>query len=107
LVHLELVGFSGSTGSLIFRIKIENDPFATVVLEADLGAILRGQSEIGSGRAGCRSFGSREKPRNEKDCRDHDQNNEEKLEHAISFTVAVYRIVIRFGSVSGRKNPCN
>jgi hypothetical protein len=81
LIHLELVGFSGSTGRLIFWIKVEDDPFATVVLEADLGTILRRKSELGSGRAGNRSFGPREKPRDEKDCRDHHQNNEDNFQH--------------------------
>ena len=31
LIHLELVGFAGSTGSLIFRIEVEDDPLAAIV----------------------------------------------------------------------------
>ena len=45
LIHLELVGFAGSTRGLIFRIKIEDDPLAAVVRESDR-ALLRGQGEI-------------------------------------------------------------
>ena len=48
LVHLKLVGFAGSTGSLIFGIEVEDDPFATVILQADGGSVLGGQGEFGS-----------------------------------------------------------
>ena len=47
LVHLKLVGFAGSTRSLIFGVEIKDDPFAAIIPEADL-TILGGQGEIGS-----------------------------------------------------------
>ena len=31
LIHLKLVGFTRSTGGLVFRIEIEDDPLATIV----------------------------------------------------------------------------
>jgi len=48
LIHLKLVGFPRSTRRLVFRIEVQDDPFPTVVLEADEGSILRGKSEVGS-----------------------------------------------------------
>jgi len=48
LIHLKLVGFTGSTGGLVFWIEIEDDPFATVVFEADGTSILRREREVGS-----------------------------------------------------------
>ena len=60
LVHLELVGFAGSTWCLIFRIEIEDNPVAAIVLETDGSAFLRGQSEIGSGGTRGGNGGARE-----------------------------------------------
>jgi hypothetical protein len=59
LVHLELVGFARSARSLVFGIEIENDPLATVILEADR-AILGWQGEIGSHASLRRLSGARQ-----------------------------------------------
>jgi len=51
LVHLKLVGFPRSTRSLVFGIEIQDDPFATVIFQADRRAILRRKGEVGRGGA--------------------------------------------------------
>ena len=35
LIHLKIMSFAGAARSLVLGIKIQNDPFATVILEAD------------------------------------------------------------------------
>jgi len=40
LVHLKLVGFSRSTGRLVFGIEIQDDPLASVIFQADRRSFL-------------------------------------------------------------------
>src|SRR5882762_9905250 len=48
-VALEIVGFHGAAAGEILGIEIEEDPFAAKFAEAEWLAVLRFQSEIGSG----------------------------------------------------------
>ncbi len=72
LVHLKLVGFAGSTRGLVFGIEVEDDPLASVVLEADRGTVLGWESEVWGGESRSRGGGAGEKARHQEDgCEDH------------------------------------
>ena len=43
--------FDGAAGGLVLRVEVEDDPLALVVGEADGLVFLRGQGEVGRGRA--------------------------------------------------------
>jgi hypothetical protein len=73
LVHLELVGFAGSTRGLILWIEIQHDPLATVIFEAD-GAILRLESEIWSHGSFSGFRRARQQAWNQQRCNNYDSN---------------------------------
>ena len=74
LVHLELVGFAGSTRGLIFRVEIEHDPLAAIIAEADCAAVLRGQSE----RRSVAAHGGSGWPGQEARDEDHQRHNHDQ-----------------------------
>src|SRR5882672_5963662 len=55
-VALEIVSFHGAAAGEILGIKIEDHPFAAKIAEAEGLAVLRVQSEIGSGHPRGRRF---------------------------------------------------
>jgi len=81
LIHLKLVGFARSAWSLVFGIEIENHPSATIVGEANRGAIFRGQGEIWSlaSLGGFRR--ARQQSRDQKQRYDDHQQRQSNLEH--------------------------
>ncbi len=50
-VALEVVSFDGAAGGLVLGVEVEDNPLAFVVGEADGLVFLRGQGEVGRGRA--------------------------------------------------------
>ena len=55
-VALKIVRFLGATAGELLGIKIENDPFAAEIVEAERFAILGVQGEVWRGSAGGRRF---------------------------------------------------
>ena len=53
-IALEVVGFDGAAGGVVFRIEVEHHPLAFEIMQADAAAVLRRQGEIGRGLADLR-----------------------------------------------------
>ena len=81
LIDLEIVGFAGATGRLVFRIEVQHHPFAAVVAQTDWCAFLGRQRELGSVAAWRWCDGSRKQPGDEEDPNNHDDDDQHDSQH--------------------------